>query len=80
MGKAKIAVTIDSRLLETVDRYVREQKIRSRSSFVEEAVAERLERYEKTRLARELDKLDYSYEHELAEESLAAENEVWPEY
>ena len=72
MGKSKIAVTIDSRLLESVDRYVREHDSESRSSFFEEAVAERVERYEKGRLARELDKLDVAEERQTAEEGIEA--------
>ena len=80
MRKAKIAVTIDSRLLAAVDRYVQEQKAGSRSSFFEDAVAERMERYEKNRLARELEKIEPAGERELAEEGLSAENEKWPEY
>ena len=80
MGKSKIAVTIDSRLLETVDRYVREHESESRSSFFENAVAERVERYEKGRLARELDKLDAAEERQIAEEGIEAESEAWPEY
>ncbi|MDZ7792233.1 MAG: CopG family transcriptional regulator [Spirochaetia bacterium] len=80
MGKAKIAVTIDSRLLESVDRYVQEQKTESRSRFFEEAVAERVERYEKSRLARELEKIEPTRERALAEEGFFAENEKWPEY
>ncbi|HDQ13426.1 MAG TPA: CopG family transcriptional regulator [Sediminispirochaeta sp.] len=80
MGKAKVAVTIDSALLESVDRYVREHEFESRSSFFENAVAERVERYEKGRLARELDKLDVDEERQTAEEGIEAENEIWPEY
>jgi len=72
MGKSKIAVTIDSRLLESADRYVREHDSESRSSFFEEAVAERVERYEKGRLARELDKLDVAEERQTAEEGIEA--------
>jgi metal-responsive CopG/Arc/MetJ family transcriptional regulator len=80
MGKAKIAVTIDSSLLESVDRYVKQQKASSRSSFFEDAVAERVERYEKSRLARELEKIEPAGEREFAEEGFSAENEQWPEY
>lgn len=80
MGKAKIAVTIDSRLLESVDRYVQDHKAESRSRFFEEAVAERVQRYEKSRLARELEKIEPDGERALAEEGFSAENERWPEY
>ncbi len=80
MGKSKIAVTIDRHLLDLVDRYVREHESESRSSFFEDAVAERVERYEKGRLARELDKLDVTEERQTAEEGIEAENEEWPEY
>ncbi|MFW6274956.1 MAG: CopG family transcriptional regulator [Spirochaetota bacterium] len=80
MGKSKIAVTIDKRVLEAVDRYVLEHSSESRSSFFESAVAERVERYEKGRLGRELDKLDDEEERQIAEEGVQAENEIWLEY
>lgn len=80
MGKAKIAITVDSKILESVDRYVQEHRADSRSSFFEEAVAERVQRYDKSRLARELEKLDPVEERELSESGFEAENEVWPEY
>jgi metal-responsive CopG/Arc/MetJ family transcriptional regulator len=80
MGKSKIAVTIDSRILESVDRYVSEHASVSRSSFFEKAVAERVEHYEKGRLARELEKLTPSDEKQIAEQGIEAENEIWPEY
>ena len=80
MGKSKIAITVDEKVLKAVDQYVKETKSYTRSRFFEEAVAERVERYEKNRLARELEKLDVETEQSYAEEGVAAENEVWPEY
>ena len=59
---------------------MREHDSESRSSFFEEAVAERVERYEKGRLARELDKLDVAEERQTAEEGIEAEKEAWPQY
>lgn len=80
MSKAKIAITVDEALLKSVDDYVSVLEGYNRSRFIEEAVAERVERYEKHRLDRELDKLDTEEEQNTAEEGCAAENEIWPEY
>jgi len=80
MSKAKIAITVDEALLKSVDEYVQILEGYNRSRFFEEAVAERVERYEKHRLSRELDKIETAEERKTAEEGLAAENEIWPEY
>jgi len=52
----------------------------NRSKAVQEAVAEKLARLEKSRLAQECAKLDPDSEQSLAEEGFAAELEEWPEY
>ncbi len=67
-------------LLKSVDEYVEKLEGYNRSRFFEEAVAERVERYEKHRFTRELENLEVEHERETAEEGLAAENEIWPEY
>jgi Trm5-related predicted tRNA methylase len=53
---------------------------RNRSQPIEEAVAERLSRIEKSRLARECAKLDPAFEKALAEEELSEELKEWAEY
>jgi Arc/MetJ-type ribon-helix-helix transcriptional regulator len=80
MPKDKVAVTIDRDLLSRLDRLVAEGRYASRSSAVEEAVEERLEKVELTRLARESAKLEPGFEQALADEGLAGDLVEWPEY
>jgi len=80
MPKEKVAVTIEKDLLSRLDRLVAEGRYPSRSRAVEEAVEERLEKVELTRLARESAKLDPKFEQALAEEGLAGDLSEWPEY
>ncbi|MBI5015253.1 MAG: ribbon-helix-helix protein, CopG family [Deltaproteobacteria bacterium] len=80
MGMAKVAITLDEQLLGRLDRLVKDHVFPSRSKAIQEAVADRLDRLERTRLARECAKLDPAEENDLAEESLVAEADSWPEY
>ena len=79
MTVQKIAITIDKKLLERVDYLVAEERYPSRSRAIQEAVREKLERMESSRLARELAKLDPVFEQKLADEDLGDLKE-WPEY
>ena len=80
MGKAKIAITIDERIVGRIDRLVKQRTFSNRSQAIEEAMHEKLARLDKSRLAREAAKLDPKAEKEMAEEGLAAEQEFWPEF
>ncbi|MGV8040373.1 MAG: ribbon-helix-helix domain-containing protein [Thermoanaerobaculaceae bacterium] len=80
MGVATIAVSIEQAALERVDRLVREGRFPSRSRLIQDAVAEKLERLGKTRLAAECAKLDSRIEQAIADEGLPEEAESWPEY
>lgn len=80
MGKAKVGITLDDRLLERLDDLVRERRFASRSGAIAEAVAEKLSRLDRSRLARECAKLDGSVEQGLADEGLAEDLAEWPEY
>jgi len=79
MGRAKIAITVDEQALKELDRLVQEGIYPNRSQAIEAAVKERLERFHRTRLARESAKLTKSEEQALANEGYAGETE-WPEY
>lgn len=78
MPKAKVALTLDAKLLNRVDTLVSERQFRNRSQAVESALAEKLDRLARTRLATECAKLDPAAEQRLADEGLAGES--WPEY
>jgi len=80
MPKTKVAVTLDASLLDRVDDLVSKRRFRNRSQAVEAALAEKLERLSRTRLARECAKLDPAEEQRAADEGLAASGELWPEY
>ena len=80
MRSAKIAVTIDQDLLLRLDRLVKERRFPNRSRAVQEALRDKLERLERSRLARECAKLDQTFEQHLAEEGLSEDLELWPEY
>jgi Arc/MetJ-type ribon-helix-helix transcriptional regulator len=80
MAKTKVALTLDSRLIDQVDALVVRQRFRNRSQAVEAALAEKLSRLARTRLAEECAKLDPGEERRLADEGLAASRDSWPEY
>jgi Arc/MetJ-type ribon-helix-helix transcriptional regulator len=80
MGVAKVAISLDENALERVDRLVEEGKFPSRSRLIQDAIAEKLERMGKTRLAAECAKLDPEFERALADEGLSEEAASWPEY
>jgi len=80
MAKTKVAVTIDTELLEELDELIADTRFPNRSQAIEAAVAEKLERLRRGRLARESAKLDPKEEKALAEEGLGAELDAWPEY
>ncbi|MBN2398540.1 MAG: ribbon-helix-helix protein, CopG family [Deltaproteobacteria bacterium] len=80
MAASKIAITLESSLVEKLDMLVKSNVFPNRSKAVQEAVAEKLKRMERSRLARECAKLDPAFEQALAEEGFTSELEEWPEY
>jgi metal-responsive CopG/Arc/MetJ family transcriptional regulator len=80
MAASKIAITIDDKLLKQLDIMVKSKVYPNRSRAIQEAVADKLQRLERTRLAQECAKLDPTYEQNMAEEGLAMEMDEWPEY
>ncbi len=80
MAASKIAISIDENLLKELDILVRSNMYPNRSKAIQEALAEKLVRLERKRLARECEKLDLAYEQKMAEEGFQSEIEEWPEY
>jgi len=80
MARSKIAITIDQKTLNRLDLCVKSNIFPNRSRAIQEAVAEKLERLDKTRLALECAKLDPKFEQELSEEGFEMEIDEWPEY
>lgn len=80
MTKRKVAITMDSALLSALDSLVDQRVFPNRSRAIQQAVQEKLDRLQQTRLARECAKLDPAFERSLAEEGLAEDLTGWPEY
>lgn len=80
MAASKIAITIDDKILKQLDNLVKARHFPNRSKAIQDAVAEKLCRLERSRLAQECAKLDPEFERSLAEEGFALEIKEWPEY
>ncbi|HEX4628406.1 MAG TPA: ribbon-helix-helix domain-containing protein [Gemmatimonadales bacterium] len=73
-------MTLDAKLVQQLDELVAERRFPNRSQAIETAVAEKIERAPRARLARETAKLDPDEEKGLAEEGLGGDLAAWPEY
>ena len=80
MGSSKIAITLESKLLEEVDALVKKEVFPNRSKAIQKAVEEKLHRINQTSLARECAKLDPAYEQAMADEGFDEDLSEWPEY
>lgn len=80
MPKTKLAITLEERLVEDLDELIADHQFANRSQAIETALAEKLARVARTRLARETAKLDPREEKAMAEEGLAPDSATWPEY
>jgi Arc/MetJ-type ribon-helix-helix transcriptional regulator len=74
----KIAVTLDQRTVADLDRWVKEGKYPNRSRALQSAVNILSEREKRTRLGRELTKLDPQEEKQLAKEGVG--DRAWSAY
>jgi metal-responsive CopG/Arc/MetJ family transcriptional regulator len=80
MAASKIAITLENDTLKRLDMLVKSNFFPNRSKAIQEAVTEKLNRMDKSRLAQECAKLDPDFEKSLAEEGLTSDLEKWPEY
>jgi metal-responsive CopG/Arc/MetJ family transcriptional regulator len=80
MSVARVAVSIDERVLRRLDSLVKARVFRTRSEAVQSAVQRQLARTNRARLARECAKLDPHQEAKLADEGLATDFKEWPAY
>jgi Arc/MetJ-type ribon-helix-helix transcriptional regulator len=80
MPSVKVAVTVDSETLKRVDSLVARNVFPNRSQAFQAALAEKLARLDRSRLATECAKLDARVEQALADEGLDRERDAWPEY
>ncbi|HTY21577.1 MAG TPA: ribbon-helix-helix domain-containing protein [Desulfomonilaceae bacterium] len=80
METAKVAISISKNTLKRLDLLVKEHVFSSRSKAIQEAIEDKLNRLERTRLSEECAKLDPIAEQTMAEEGLSEELNRWPEY
>ena len=80
MAASKIAITLEHNMVKRLDMLVKSNLFPNRSKAIQAAIAEKLTRMEKSRLAQECSKLDPNFEQSLAEEGFTSELEEWPEY
>ena len=79
MSSAKIAISLAPEALRQMDELVEGGLFPSRSKLIQDAVAEKLQRLRRVRLAQECAKLQPAAERAAAEEFFRGEAE-WPEY
>ncbi len=80
MSQTKVAITIGEEVLARVDALVKQRVFANRSRAIQEAVQEKLERMDRSRLAEECAKLDPAFEKAMADEGLSEELVAWPKY
>lgn len=80
MSRAKVAVSLEEATLDRLDRLVEKAVFPSRSQAIQVAVEEKLDRIERSRLARECAKLDRGFEKAVAEEGVPEDLSAWPAY
>jgi metal-responsive CopG/Arc/MetJ family transcriptional regulator len=80
MPTAKLAISMDIRMLKRLDRLVKRRFYPSRSKAIQEALEEKLTKIDKSRLLIECEKLNPKEEIELAEEGIGTEAGEWEKY
>lgn len=80
MARAKIAITIDPVLLETLDALVEKKTFQNRSQAINNALKEKLDRLQKSRLEAECKNLVVDDEQELADLGMGEDANLWPTY
>ena len=80
MSTTKIAITLDQKLVSRLDRLVKQRVFANRSKAIQAAVADKLARMERSRLAAECAKLDPRLEQAMAEGGMDQVLATWPEY
>lgn len=80
MSSKKIAISLEQNILAELDQMVQNKIFPNRSKAIKEAVVEKINRVNRSRLAKECAKLDIKFEQSLAEEGMSMEREEWPKY
>ncbi|MCK5521614.1 MAG: hypothetical protein KAI83_00645 [Thiomargarita sp.] len=80
MNKAEVAITLDQSILDKLDELISRHLYPNRSRAIADAIKEKLQRLEQSRLAQECAKLNPNEEKALAEEGISEELPKWPVY
>jgi len=80
MNPAKVAITLDEKVLKRLDQMVENRVFPNRSRAIQEAVSEKPSKMAHNRLARECAKLDPKQEQVLAKGGISTEGQELPEY
>lgn len=80
MNAAKITISLNRDLLNSLDLLVQSRVFPTRSQAIQAAVQEKIARLQKTRLAMQCARLDPAEEQALADMGLAADRDQWPQY
>lgn len=80
MHAGEVALSVDAPLLCRQDQRVRSGKFPNRSRAMQEAVVEKPDRLDRSRLATGRSELDPQFERKSADEGLAQDFEQWPTY
>jgi metal-responsive CopG/Arc/MetJ family transcriptional regulator len=76
----KIAISIDKKILNRVDRLVKNKTFSNRSRAIQTAIEEKIAKIDKSRLSIESAKLNKVEEQQLSDENLKTDMLEWPEY
>jgi len=76
----KIAISIDKKILNRLDRLVEKKMFTNRSRAIQTAIEEKISKLDKSRLAIESAKLIIADEQLLSEENSKVDFAEWPEY
>jgi metal-responsive CopG/Arc/MetJ family transcriptional regulator len=80
MSVAKVAISIEDKLLKKVDFYVKKGVYKSRSQAIQLAMNDAIAHLEHKRLANECAKLNINEEQQLADLGLNEDLNEWPKY
>jgi metal-responsive CopG/Arc/MetJ family transcriptional regulator len=76
----KIAISIDKKVLNRIDRLVENKTFTNRSRAIQTAIEEKISKLDKSRLAVESAKLNKAEEQQLSGVGLHTDLTEWPEY
>jgi metal-responsive CopG/Arc/MetJ family transcriptional regulator len=80
MATTKVVISLDSKLLQQLDRLIADRVFPNRSQAVQDAIRDKLDGLGRARLAGECAELEVQAERQLADEGLVRDAAEWPDY